>query len=49
MRVIHPPGGVNVCGIRAMLDLIQTEFAARSSFAIATLCDWEQGRSNPVV
>jgi putative transcriptional regulator len=47
LRVIHPPGGVKVRGILAMLDLIQAEFTSPSGFAIATPCHWEQGRSNP--
>lgn len=47
VRVAHPPGGVNVRGIRAKLGLTQEAFAARFGFAVGTLRDWEQGRKRP--
>lgn len=47
VRVAHPPGGVNVRGIRARLGLTQGQFAARFGFAVGTLRDWEQGRKQP--
>lgn len=47
LRVIHPPGGVSVRGIRAKLDLTQEEFAARFGFSVGRLRDWEQGRTTP--
>lgn len=47
VRPIHPAGGVNVRGIRAKLNLTQTEFAARFGFPVGTLRDWEQGRTVP--
>lgn len=47
LRVIHPPGGISVRGIRAKLDLTQEEFAARFGFTVGRLRDWEQGRTQP--
>lgn len=47
VRPVHPPGGVNVRGIRAKLNLTQAEFAARFGFPVGTLRDWEQGRTIP--
>lgn len=47
IRVVHPPGGVSVRGIRAKLDLTQAEFADRFGFTVGMLSDWEQGRSTP--
>lgn len=47
VRVIHPPGGVNVRGIRAKLDLTQEEFAVRFGFSVNHLHDWEQSRTQP--
>ncbi len=47
VHVVHPPGGVNVRGIRAKLDLTQAEFAARFGLSLGTLRDWEQGRKQP--
>ncbi|MBK1840308.1 type II toxin-antitoxin system MqsA family antitoxin [Azospirillum sp. YIM B02556] len=47
LRVIHPPGGVSVRGIRAKLNLTQRAFADRFGFNLATLRDWEQGRYQP--
>lgn len=47
LRIVHPPGGVSVRGIRAKLNLTQREFADRFGFPIGTLRDWEQGRYQP--
>jgi Predicted transcriptional regulator len=47
VRPAHPPGGVNVRGIRAKLNLTQREFATRFGFPLGTLRDWEQGRYAP--
>lgn len=47
VRPVHPPGGINVRGIRAKLGLTQEAFAARYGFAVGTLRDWEQGRTRP--
>lgn len=47
LRIVHPPGGVSVRGIRAKLGLTQAEFAERFGFPIGTLRDWEQGRKQP--
>ena len=45
-RVYVPPQ-VDVKAIRKKLHLTQSEFAARFSFNIARVRDWEQGRSQP--
>ncbi len=47
LRVVHPPGGVSVRGIRAKLDLTQEEFARRFGFSVGAVRDWEQGRKVP--
>lgn len=47
IRVEHPPGGVNVRGIRAKLGLSQGAFARRFGFSPAAVRDWEQGRKTP--
>ncbi|WP_434613383.1 helix-turn-helix domain-containing protein [Azospirillum sp. B2RO_4] len=47
VRPIHPAGGVNIRGIRAKLNLTQTEFTARFGFPVGTLRDWEQSRTVP--
>lgn len=44
---VHPPGGVNVRGIRAKLGMTQAEFAERYGFALGSVRDWEQGRKQP--
>ena len=38
---------VDVRALRTRLGLLQTEFAARFGLSIATVRDWEQGRSKP--
>lgn len=47
LRVVHPPGSVDVRGIRAKLDLTQADFAARFGFSVGAVRDWEQGRKKP--
>ncbi|PWC89812.1 hypothetical protein TSH100_04015 [Azospirillum sp. TSH100] len=44
---VHPPGGVNVRGIRAKFNLTQRQFADRFGFPLGSLRDWEQGRYQP--
>lgn len=44
---VYPPASVDVRGIRARLNMTQSQFAARFGFAIGTLRDWEQGRRQP--
>jgi putative transcriptional regulator len=44
---LYVPGKVNVKAIREKLNLTQAEFAARFSFNVARVRDWEQGRSHP--
>lgn len=44
----HPaPAVVDVRAIRAKLGLSQGAFAQRFGFGVATVRDWEQGRSRP--
>ncbi len=43
--VTHEP--VDVKALRTRLGLPQTEFAARFGLSIATVRDWEQGRTTP--
>ncbi|MBF0561003.1 MAG: type II toxin-antitoxin system MqsA family antitoxin [Alphaproteobacteria bacterium] len=47
LRVVHPPGGVDVRAIRGMLDLTQADFATRFGFSVGAVRDWEQGRKRP--
>ncbi|WP_174437642.1 helix-turn-helix domain-containing protein [Azospirillum formosense] len=47
LRVVHPPGGISVRGIRAKLNLSHRAFADRFGFPLGTLRDWEPGRSQP--
>jgi putative transcriptional regulator len=47
-RVVQVPSEVDVRLIRRHLKLTQEAFAARFGFGIATIRDWEQGRSHPV-
>ena len=47
LRVVHPPGGVDVRAIRAKLDLTQADFATRVGFSVGAVRDWEQGRKKP--
>jgi putative transcriptional regulator len=44
---VYVPERVDVKAIRQRLNLTQAEFAARFSFNIARVRDWEQGRSHP--
>jgi putative transcriptional regulator len=44
---IYVPNKVNVKAIREKLNMTQAEFAARFSFNVARVRDWEQGRSQP--
>jgi len=44
---LHPPGAVDVRGIRRSQGLTQAEFAARYGFTLGRLRDWEQGRTEP--
>jgi putative transcriptional regulator len=46
-RVVYVPGRVDVKAIRKKLHMTQSEFAARFSFNVARVRDWEQGRSQP--
>ena len=46
-HVIMVPEEVDVKAIRKKLHMTQSEFAARFSFNIARVRDWEQGRSQP--
>ena len=46
-RVVHVPERVDVKAIRKKLHMTQSEFAARFSFNVARVRDWEQGRSQP--
>jgi putative transcriptional regulator len=45
--VVHLPPDVDVRAIRKGIGLNQAEFAARYGFNIASVRDWEQGRSRP--
>jgi putative transcriptional regulator len=44
---VYVPNKVNVKAIREKLNMTQAEFAARFSFNVARVRDWEQGRSQP--
>jgi putative transcriptional regulator len=44
---VYIPERVDVKAIREKLNMTQAEFAARFSFNIARVRDWEQGRSQP--
>ena len=44
---VYVPERVDVKAIREKLNMTQAEFAARFSFNIARVRDWEQGRSQP--
>jgi putative transcriptional regulator len=44
---IRVPASIDVRAIRKSLGLSQEEFAAKYSFGLARLRDWEQGRSAP--
>ena len=44
---VYVPERVDVKAIRQRLNMTQAEFAARFSFNIARVRDWEQGRSHP--
>lgn len=44
-----PPDEVNVKAIRERLGLSQDEFAARFGFDVASLRNWEQGRTEPEI
>ena len=44
---VHVPKTVDVRAIRGRMGLTQAAFAERFGFAIGTLRDWEQGRSQP--
>ena len=46
-RVVYVPERVDVKAIRKKLHMTQSEFAARFSFNVARVRDWEQGRSQP--
>jgi putative transcriptional regulator len=41
------PSDIDVRAIRRKLALKQTAFASRFGFPLATLRDWEQGKSRP--
>lgn len=45
--VTHVPSEIDVRGIRKALRLKQVDFAARYGFGVASVRDWEQGRSRP--
>lgn len=45
--IVHVPKTIDVRAVRKALGLSQQEFAARYSFGLARLRDWEQGRSQP--
>ena len=45
--VVHIPAEIDVRSIRKSLHLKQDEFATRYGFGIASVRDWEQGRSRP--
>ncbi|WP_020181055.1 helix-turn-helix domain-containing protein [Methylopila sp. M107] len=44
---VHIPASVDVKAIRRRTGLTQRAFATQYGFALGTLRDWEQGRSNP--
>jgi len=44
---VYVPEQVDVKAIRKKLHMTQSEFAARFSFNVARVRDWEQGRSQP--
>jgi putative transcriptional regulator len=44
---VHVPKAIDVKAIRNALDLTQQDFAMRFGFAVQSLRDWEQGRSQP--
>lgn len=44
---IHLPAALDVKAIRGRTHLSQQRFAARYAIPVATLRDWEQGRSHP--
>ena len=44
---VYVPEQIDVKAIRKKLHMTQSEFAARFSFNIARVRDWEQGRSQP--
>ena len=44
---VHVPADVNVAKLRRKLKLTQPEFADRFGFNLASIRDWEQGRSKP--
>ena len=46
-RVFVPPS-IDVKEIRHELEMTQEEFANSYGFQVATVRDWEQGRSNPI-
>jgi putative transcriptional regulator len=46
--VVHLPEEINVRQICMDIKLSQAEFAARYGFGLASVRDWEQGRSRPV-
>ncbi|MBN9070828.1 MAG: helix-turn-helix domain-containing protein [Rhizobiales bacterium] len=45
--ITHIPSDIDVKGIRKALKLKQSEFAQRYGFGLASVRDWEQGRSKP--
>jgi putative transcriptional regulator len=45
--VVHVPEEIDVRAIRKAIGVNQAEFAARYGFNIASVRDWEQGRSSP--
>lgn len=44
---LHVPPSIDVKGIRRRAGLTQRAFAERYGFALGTLRDWEQERTNP--
>ncbi len=44
---VYVPERIDVKAIRKKLHMTQSEFAARFSFNVARVRDWEQGRSQP--